>query len=197
MNITFFERGIYVENLNSISNIMNLVKLFAPSSTPSPTSVSGEKSWPMFPLDAQIHTESLRVCKCLIPYLPFEKQRDLSILIKVFELVSISNHFSNLDVASTTHLDLNRGENWQSDLLLSVKNNLDPKNAYWVDIFFKINDVKKILASAQSSPPPTEKVAKIENNNNPKPSQDFMNNIAPSLDDNQKRILEMLSTVMK
>ena len=185
-----------MENLDSIANIMNLVKLFAPSSTPSTTSNSEQRSWPMFPLDAQIHTEPLRVCKCLIPYLPFEKQRDLSILIKVFELVSISNYFSTLDVANTTKLDLNRGENWQSDLLHSVKNNLDPKNAYWVDIFFKINDVKKILASAQSSFAPTEKAANIKNSNT-KPSQNFMENIAPNLDDSQKKILEMLSTVMK
>lgn len=185
-----------MDNTNSMANIMNLVKLFAPSSSPSPGPSTGEPSWPMFPIDAQIHTEPLRVCKCLIPYLPFEKQRDISILIKVFELVSVADYFADLDEPDSNFINSSRSDNWQSNLLHSVKNNLDPKNAYLADIFFKINDVKKILSTAQSSPPPAEKVPETSDTNT-ETSPNFLENIAPSLDDNQKKILEMLSMVMK
>ncbi len=182
-----------MDNTDSMKNIMNLVKLFAPSSTPSKAS-SQDNSWPMFPLDAQIHTEPLRVCKCLIPYLPLEKQRDISILIKVFELAAVAEHFSNLDDTDSNLTRSDSSEPWQKDLLASVRNNLDPKNAYWVDILFKIHDVKEILATAQSSE--DDKPLEIEEDSS-KPSKEFTENISPHLNDNQKQILEMLSTVMK
>lgn len=191
-----------MENTNSlpdISSIMNLVKLFAPSSTPSQSFNSGQKSWPMFPIDSEIHTEPLRVCKCLIPYLPFEKQRDLSIVIKVFELVAVADYFAGFDPEDIVTANSTRSETWQTDLLTSIKNNLDPKNAFLADVFFKINDVKDILANAKLGSPAPTKTSPVPPPNppNPTPSKDFMDNIVPSLNDSQKGLLKMLSTVMK
>lgn len=188
-----------------ISNMMNLVKLFAPTTAPNAKTIQDNHSWPMFPLDAQIHTESLRVCKCLIPYLPFEKQKNISIFIKVFELMSVVDYFSSVDIMDNASENLRNNETWQTDLLHSVKNNLDPNNAYWVDIFFKINDVRKILAVAQSGSPATEtpslKASPTEHEphttTNPEASKDFIQNISPLLDDNQRKMLEMLSTIIK
>jgi len=193
-----------VENANSlpdISSIMNLVKLFAPSSSPSQSSNSEQKSWPMFPLDSKIHTEPLRVCKCLIPYLPFEKQRDLSIVIKIFELMAVTDYFAGFDPGDIVLVNATRSETWETDLLTSIRSNLEPQNAYWVDIFFKINDVKDILANAKPGLPPPKETSQIPperpNPSNAAPSKDFMDNIAPSLNDSQKDLLKMLSTVMK
>lgn len=188
-----------MENTNSLpdlSSIMNLVKLFAPSSAPTQSSNSGQKSWPMFPIDSEIHTEPLRVCKCLIPYLPFEKQRDLSIVIKVFELIAVADYFAGFDPGDIVIVNSSRSETWQTDLLTSIKNNLDPQNAYWVDIFFKINDVKDLLANAKPGLPPPKETSPVPPSN-PTPSQDYMDSIAPSLNDSQKDLLKMLSTVMK
>lgn len=175
--------------------MMSLAKLFAPSATSQGKTTSDGKSWPMFPLDAQIHTEPLRVCKSLIPYLPLEKQKNISIFIKVFELMAVINYYSDMDDLDFQHTNFRESETWQKDLLYSVKDSLDPSNAYWVDILLKIGDVKQILADAQSVPPSRETQPKPTSNDSEK-SKEFIQNISPMLDDNQKKILEMLSTIM-
>lgn len=182
--------------------MMNLAKLFAPTATSNTKTTPNDKSWPMFPLDAEIHTEPLRVCKSLIPYLPLKKQKDLSIFIKVYELMSVVNYYSDIDEQNTPSSNFRESETWPMDLLHSVKENLDPSNAYWVDILFKFNDVKNILSSVQSGasyleptniPPPEDKPQVALKGT----SQEFNQNISPMLDDNQKRLLETLSTIMK
>ena len=195
-----------MSNDNTISSIMNLAKLFTPDSSASSKSTSQDKSWPMFPLDAQIHTEPLRVCKSLIPYLPYDKQKTICIFIKLYELISVVEHYSSTNDPLHPHTNFRESENWQSDLLYSVKDNLDPQNAYWVDIFFKIRDVKKILESVQSGTPYNDTATRIESpkqtqtpavTDNPGVSKEFTQTISPMLDDNQKKMLEMLSTIMK
>ena len=182
--------------------MMNLAKLFAPTAASNTKNTPNDKSWPMYPLDAEIHTEPLRVCKALIPYLPFEKQKSLSIFIKAYELMSVVNHFSAIDEWEQPSKNFRESDTWPLDLLHSVKDSLDPTNAYWVDILFKVNDVKNILAAAQSKSPyssPSDlavspkEVARPSNGT----SQEFLQNISPMLDDHQKQLLDMLSTIMK
>lgn len=187
---------------NTLSNMMSLAKLFAPSATSNPKTSTNDKSWPMFPLDAEIHTEPLRVCKSLIPYLPLKKQKDLSIFIKVYELMSVVNYYSNIDEEKLAPSNFRESETWQTDLLQSVKENLDPSNAYWVDILFKINDVKTILTSVQSGTPyhaPSNTLSPtVTPQLSPKGvSKEFTENISPMLDDKQRKLLETLSTIMK
>lgn len=187
-----------MSNDPTMSNLLNLAKLFSPSTTSNSTLTSNEKSWPMFPLDAEIHTEPLRVCKSLVPYLSFEKQKNISIFIKFYELISVIDYFSDMEDPGSEPPYFREDESWPKELLYSVKDSLDPSNAYWVDILLKINDVKDILAAAnsgQSSSPAT-----TPPDPNPSPgtqSKEFTENIAPMLDDNQKKMLEMLSNIMK
>lgn len=155
------------------------------------------KSWPMFPLDAQIHTEPLRICKSLIPYLPFEKQKNLSIVIKLYELISVIDHFSDTDVTNYPTSHFRESETWQTDLLTSIRSNLDPQNAYWVDIFFKFNDIKKILSSAQSGGLIAQAPSNTETPITSEGPKNFLDNISPMLDDQQKQFLNILSTVIK
>ena len=180
---------MWVSNDNTMSNMLTLAKLLVPATT-NTKSTSSDKSWPMFPLDAQIHTEPLRVCKSLIPYLPFEKQKSISVFIKFYELMTIINYFSTVNQWDYPVTDFREKDNWQIDMLNSIKDSLDPANAYWVDIIFKLNDVKKILASAQS--PPTQKQTTQVG-----VSDEFKQNISPMLDDSQKQLLETLSAFMK
>ena len=190
-----------MDNDHTLSNMMNLAKLFAPTATSNTNATSGDKAWPMYPLDAQIHTEPLRVCKSLIPYLPLEKQKNISIFIKAYELISVINHYADLDALEEPSSHFRKSDTWQIDLLHSVKESLDPANAYWVDILFKINDVRGILASAQSGSSSEEASNLPAASNPPTPpkgnSQEFIDNIAPMLDDNQRKILETLSSFMK
>lgn len=167
--------------------------------------VIDHKSWPMFPLDAEIHTEPLRVCKSLLPYLPFEKQKNISIFIKFYELMSVIDHYSGEDTAQQPTTNFRQDKALQRDLLESVKGSLDPNNAFLIDILFKFGDVQKILSAVQSGTPYTEMtnteppkaLETIPAKTNPGPSNDFMENISPMLDDNQKNMLKMLSTIMK
>ncbi len=190
-----------MNNDNTLSNMMNLAKLFSPPATSNTKTASHDKAWPMFPLDAEIHTEALRVCKSLIPYLPLKKQKDLSIFIKVYELMSVINYYSAMDEPNISPNNFRESETWQMDLLHSVKENLDPSNAYWVDILFKFNDVKNILSSVQSGDSYLEPTNIPAPEDNPQvalkgTSQEFIQNISPMLDDNQKKFLETLSTIM-
>lgn len=180
-----------------MSNIMSLAKLFTPDSTANSKATDQDKVWPMFPLDAQINTEPLRVCKSLIPYLPFEKQKTICIFIKIYELMSVVDHFSDPDDPPQEKGYFRDSETWQADLLQSVKGSLDPQNAYWVDIFFKLKDVTKILEAANSGAIPIQAPTPATATDPPTRSKEFTENISPMLDDNQKKMLEMLSTIMK
>lgn len=191
-----------MSNDNTMSNMLSLAKLFSPSSASNSNIALNEQSWPMFPLDAEIHTESLRVCKSLVPYLSYEKQKNISIFIKFYELMSVIEHFSNSENSDHDPPYFRESETWPKELLYSVKDSLDPSNAYWVDILLKVNDVKDILAAAnseQSSAQATTKPAPVPNPSPSQPTQskEFIENIAPMLDDNQKKMLEMLSSIMK
>lgn len=163
--------------------------------------VTHNRSWPMCPVDAGIHTESLRVCKSLIPYLSFEKQKNISIMIKLYELMSVIAHYSDDNNFEEPAGNFRTNKAVQRDLLESVKSSLDPKHAHWVDLFFKFGDMQKILTAMQAETPDAqasnEPLESQTAETKPGPSQDFMENIAPMLDDNQKNMLEMLSTIMK
>lgn len=190
-----------MDNTNQLSNIVNMVNLLSSVSSPKSPSGKESKARSMFPLDEQIHTEPVRICKCLIPYLPYERQKTLSVGIKLFELFSVMEFYSNPDVVDNSIANFRESKTWQTDLLYSIKDNLEPNNAYWIDIFFKINDVQKILAAARSNPntipAPFGNYDTDKSSEKHESSSEVIKRLSPQLNENQKNILEVLSTIMK
>lgn len=201
-----------MDNNNPFANMMNLASLFIPSPSSKTSSAGDNATWKMSPIDAEIHTEPLRICKCLLPYLPYERQKSVSVALKLFELVSVMQYYSEPNILNNSMMRAKESENWQIDLLNSIRHNLDPSHAYLVDILFKLNDMRKILAAVQSNSyiPPTQtpntplitNTESLQNsskdnsssNNSPK---EIVEKLSPMLDDNQRKILETLSTIMK
>ena len=61
----------------------------------------------------------------LVGCLPLKKQKDLSIFIKVYELMSVINYYSAMDEPNISPNNFRESETWQMDLLHSVKENWD------------------------------------------------------------------------
>lgn len=112
------------------------------------------------PLDQEVNTELMRVCKCVIPYLDHGTQKNVAIGLKFLELVNTINTYSNTMNLSRS-LTLERQGNWESELLRNVKSNLSPEKAYIIDALIKLQEFRSILnikeamaSSTASSPPP-------------------------------------------
>ncbi|MGL5677400.1 MAG: hypothetical protein ACRDDX_13385 [Cellulosilyticaceae bacterium] len=96
------------------------------------------------PLDQEVNTEFMRVCKCVIPYLDRNVQKNVAVGLKFLELVNTINAFSDpLHVSDS--LSLSRQDRWEEDLLVNVRSNLSPEKAYLIDAILKLQEMKKIL----------------------------------------------------
>lgn len=96
------------------------------------------------PLDESVNTELMRVCKCVVPYLDRNVQKNVAIGIKFLELVNTINTFNDATPLSP-QLSLTRQGNWQDDLLQDIRSNLSSEKAYLIDAMLKLQQVKSIL----------------------------------------------------
>lgn len=102
-------------------------------------------------LDQQVNTELMRVCKCVIPYLDRNVQKNVAIGVKFLELINTINTFSN--DTSLSSLSLTRQGNWEEDLLDNVKANLSPEKAYLIDAVWKLKEFRSILQTKDPHEP--------------------------------------------
>lgn len=102
------------------------------------------------PLDQEVNTELMRVCKCVIPYLDRSVQKNVAIGLKFLELVNTINAYADpLNLSSS--LSLSRQGHWEEDLLRSVKANLSPEKAYLIDAVIKLQEFKSILNTKEQA----------------------------------------------
>lgn len=169
------------------------------------------------PLDDQVNTEFMRVCKCVLPYLDRGMQKNLAISLKALELISVMQLYNS--ESPVTEVPLMRSENWENKLLSDVRNNLDSDKTYIIDAMMKLGEFRKIMAHAQSATAEAEPInfdmpdsesssdpiktdpIRTEPNtasksNSPNPA-DMINAFSPLLDDKQKQMLNLLSAFMK
>lgn len=104
------------------------------------------------PLDQEVNTELMRVCKCIIPYLDRGTQKNVAIGLKFLELVNTINTYSNTMNLSRS-LSLERQGNWENELLHNVKSNLSPEKAYLIDALMKLQEFRSIVAVKETDSP--------------------------------------------
>lgn len=177
------------------------------------------------PLDAHVNTEWMRVCKCVLPYLDRQTQRNVAISLKFMELMSVMQLYSSNQTAPMDPISLTRSEHWENELLRSVRSNLSPEKAFIVDAIMKIGEARNILLEHHSNEtelPPSASASKplfadeIEDappdfpdptrtqfsspTNTKQSSADpsaMIDMLAPLLDDNQRQMLKLFTTFMK
>ena len=80
------------------------------------------------PLDETVNTELMRVCKCVIPYLDRNVQKNVAIGLKFLELVNTINVYKE-DNELDSSMTLERTGTWEEDLLRSIRGNLSSEKA--------------------------------------------------------------------
>jgi hypothetical protein len=158
----------------------------------------------MHRIDKEINNDTLVVCKCLVPYLDRDMQRNMAILIKAFELLYTIKLFSSDEFIKSISVERKNG--WHTHLLHDVKKNIDPNRAYLIDMVLKFTEFQKIMTTKQAlnvndklphqsapdvSLPPT--LARDKNEESP---SDIMSEFSSVLEPNQLQLLKMLSTFL-
>ena len=118
------------------------------------------------PLDHEVNTELMRVCKCVIPYLDPGLQKNVAVGIKFLELINTMNAFSDLG-SFNTNQSLTRQGHWDQDLLRSIRSNLSPDKAYMIDALIKLQEFKSIIHTKDMSPAPHPVHADVHSPINP------------------------------
>lgn len=178
------------------------------------------------PLDQEVNTELMRVCKCVIPYLDRGVQKNVAIGLKFLELVNTINAYGD-PLNSNNSISLTRQGHWQEDLLRSVRSNLSPDKAYLIDAVIKLQEFKSILntkdtgssipttLSSYEPEPSFEQAPQFEpfsdlsrevpkNEKVPPKSQtssgpspaNILQMLSPLLDDNQKQLFNAFASLM-
>ncbi|MEG0013974.1 MAG: hypothetical protein RR324_04515 [Cellulosilyticaceae bacterium] len=156
------------------------------------------------PLDDKVNSEFMRVCKCMIPYLDRDVQKNIAVGLKFLELVNTINAYNDENVVN--ELSLTRQNNWEEDLLHNVRANLSPEKAYIIDAVMKLKEVRSIISTktTESSDLPTsfyndnsvepEHVSPQTNNTASISPASILQAVSPLLDDNQKQLLNLFTT---
>ncbi|OOB78717.1 MAG: hypothetical protein BEN19_08610 [Epulopiscium sp. Nuni2H_MBin003] len=128
-------------------------------------------------LDYEINSELMKICKCILPYLERDTQRNVAIGLKILELINTVKFFEDIN----NSLSVQKDEDWQKALLLDVSKNLNPDKAYMIEALLKANEINTIL---NTEAPPNQN------------SDDFIKTISPMLDDKQQQILSLFTTLL-
>lgn len=160
-------------------------------------------------LDQQVNPEWMRVCKCMLPYLDRHTQKNLAISLKMLELVTVIQLYSKDNEIEP--IPMTRSASWEQDLLLDIKSNLSPEKSYMIDAIMKLGEFKNLLSQNETSsldhiqttqmpfepqqtttpPPPPPTATKA-----PSGPEDILDKLSPLLDDKQRQMLKMFSTLM-
>lgn len=166
------------------------------------------------PLDDKVNSEFMRVCKCMIPYLDRDVQKNIAVGLKFLELVNTINAYN--DESIVNEISLTRQSNWEDDLLHSVRSNLSPEKAYIIDAVMKLKEVRSIMSAKTTDsslfPSDDQSESRYQTSlyndspldaNPPQPANpssispaSILQAVSPLLDDNQKQLLNLFTTFL-
>ncbi len=141
------------EDLNNFDQTMRIVKLVKIMSEinklnkefePENKNIAAleEKKETAQEVEQDLQTPAIRTIKAAIPYLDFEYQKNIGIMIKIIELDNLIKSYKNTAAAMNT----GKKEGWQKDMLLAMKTELDKKNQYYIDMLVRFMDIKDIIS---------------------------------------------------
>lgn len=99
-------------------------------------------------LDMAVNSDFMRVCKCALPYLDRDIQKNVAISLKILELMHTINLYNGSNAFSD--IPLEKEGNWQRELLRSITQNISPEKSYLLDAILKASEIKSILDTGAS-----------------------------------------------
>lgn len=135
------------DNFKQAMQIVNLIKIMSEINKVNKEINSDdesiyEKKEIISEFEQDLQTPAIRTIKAAIPYLDFEYQKNIGIMIKIIELDNLIKKYRN--TAAT--MDTGKKDGWQKDMLLAMKSELDKKNQYYIDMLVRFMDIKDIIA---------------------------------------------------
>lgn len=194
------------KNQNNIFQMLEMAKLFSglmgntndqnQSVHPAPPRIPAPVISPATSIlfDESIHTPQMKVVKAAIPYMEPSQQKILGIFIKSLELKKVIDSYKNNEnpLSST---DLSTTPHWKVDMLNSIRPHCTEEKQCIVDMMARIMDIGELM----------KRMNYLKSNNSPKtqaPSnksnqkQALLQTLSPMLNENQKQMLTMLTTLM-
>jgi len=181
-----------IETAKLFSNLMgNNTALNPPQVTSDPPKIYSPST---ILFDETVHTPQMKVIKAAIPYMKVDHQRILGVFIKFLELKKVIDIYRNDSppLASTSFLT---NPNWKIDMLASIRPHCTEEKQYMVDMMTKVIDIGELmkkmytLRTNQSVNPQT-------NTQSSNQKQTLIQTLSPMLNENQKHMLNMLTTLM-
>lgn len=176
------------QNDNSLSNIMNMMNMFKTmfpdSQTNSSTNNSDEYeqintySNDAPDIDTHIDSKEISMLKTILPYVDFNTQKQLGIMIKFMELKNTLEYYNNLEEPIESQFSRHANPNKTKDMLRSIKKFLGDDEQHFIDIILKTYDMQDMLSKFKTFTPNNDYNQPIPNNP-PNTSPNTMNNHIP------------------
>lgn len=191
-----------------VSKILEMAKLFStfmnndnePSSlnnstpTQEPTPIVYPDS--SFLFDEIIHTPQMKVIKAAIPYMEPYHQKILGIFVKALEFNKVINVYNSTETPlSTAHLKSQ--SHWKTGMLNSIKPHCSEDKKCMLDMMIKVMDIGELLNKMKTLKIPKQVKEKSEESQKESSNQALIQTLSPLLNDNQKQMLTLLTTLME
>ncbi|NLK97565.1 hypothetical protein [Defluviitalea saccharophila] len=144
--------------------------------------------------DETVHTPQMKVIKAAIPYMKVHHQRVLGVFIKFLELKKVMDIYKNNSSPLST-VSLSTNPNWKIDMLTSIRPHCTVEKQCVVDMMSKVIDIGELMKKMHSLKL-NESVKTQTDTNGPNQKQALIQALSPMLNENQRQMLNMLTTLM-
>lgn len=147
--------------------------------------------------DETIHTPELKVVKAAIPYFEPYHQKILGVFVKAMEFKRVIDMYYKNPENPLINMNLKSNPYWKTEMLNSFKPHCSHENQYLIDIMVKVMDIGELMKKIQSLKI-AEEVKKIpETTEKKNTKQKLIESLSPLLDDNQKQMLNLFSSLIE
>lgn len=129
------------EQMEQFAKMANIIKFMNESSQNNQSTEEEKENTAPKRLFDEIENPAIRAIKSAIPYLDFEYQKNLGVMIKIIELDNLIKKYKDTTLQTASVKE----KGWQKEMLLAMKPELDEKKQYFIDMFLKIIDMKEIM----------------------------------------------------
>lgn len=92
------------------------------------------------PFDSDLQTPAIRTIKAAIPYLEFEYQKNMGVLVKIIELDNLMKKYKSAAVEMQSN-----NVDWRRGMLLSIKPQMNYEKQKVIEMIIKFMDLKEIM----------------------------------------------------
>lgn len=203
-NINQDDQSNNKSNQNNIFQLLEMAKLFSTlmgnnnNNKQSQAQIinTAPKAYPSSSIlfDDTIHTPQMKVIKAAIPYMQVTNQKVLGVFIKFLELRKVIELYkdSNSPLSATS---FSTNPNWQTEMLYSIRPHCSEEKQCIVDMMAKIMDIGELAKKMHSIKSTQIQKNQLDTDNSNK-NQALLQALSPMLNENQRQMLNMLTTLM-